>query len=100
MTAKTRAQALIAEARKAGRSALDEAGGKALLSTYGLSVPRSVLAEARRSPEAVQLRKDSVAKLRRLCRELGLVNPLSRWVWKRCGLWDDDVDDAPVAAAG
>ncbi|MGD9827690.1 MAG: acetate--CoA ligase family protein [Hyphomicrobiaceae bacterium] len=44
MTAKTRAQALIAEARKAGRSALDEAGGKALLSTYGLSVPRSVLA--------------------------------------------------------
>ncbi|MEZ5179257.1 MAG: diiron oxygenase [Acidimicrobiales bacterium] len=63
-------------------------------------VPRSVLAEARRSPEAVQLRQDSVAKLRRLCRELGLVNPLSRWVWKRCGLWDDDDDDAPVAAAG
>lgn len=54
-------------------------------------VPRSVLAEARRSPEAVQLRKDSVAKLRRLCRELGLMTPVARRVWARCGLWDDDL---------
>ena len=54
-------------------------------------VPRAVLAEARRSPEAVQLRKDSVAKLRRLCRDLGLMTAPARWVWQRCGLWDDDL---------
>lgn len=62
-------------------------------------VPRSVLAEARRSPEAVQLRKDSVAKLRRLCRELGLLTPAARWVWARCGLWDGDDHPSPGAVA-
>ena len=53
-------------------------------------VPKEVLREARRSPAGHQLRKESVAKLRRLCRDLGLVNPVSRFVWKRCGLWEDD----------
>jgi len=53
-------------------------------------VPRSVLAEARTSREGRQLRKDSVAKLRKLCRELGLMTPAGRRMWKRCGLWDDD----------
>jgi len=51
-------------------------------------VPKAVLAEARRSPEGRQLRKDSVAKIRRLCGELGLLTPTARRVWKRCGLWD------------
>ena len=62
-------------------------------------VPRSVLAEARRSPDAVQLRKDSGAKLRRLCRELGLLTPAARWVWARCGLWDGDDHPSPGAGA-
>ena len=53
-------------------------------------VPKAVLREARRSPAAAQLRKDSAAKLRRLCRELGLMGPAARFVWRRCGLYDTD----------
>lgn len=53
-------------------------------------VPKEVLRQARRSEAGRQLRRESVAKLRRLCRDLGLVNPISTFVWKRCGLWEDD----------
>jgi hypothetical protein len=53
-------------------------------------VPRRVLAAARRSPEGRRLRRDSVAKLRRLCRELDLVTPASKQVWRAFGLWADD----------
>lgn len=60
-------------------------------------VPKEVLREARRSEAGRQLRRESVAKLRRLCRDLGLMNPVSRFVWKRCGLWEDD---ATKPAAG
>jgi acyl-CoA synthetase (NDP forming) len=35
----------IAEARKHGRSALDEVAGKRLLATYGIEVPRSILVQ-------------------------------------------------------
>src|SRR5690554_523529 len=35
---------LIANARSAGRTALDEAAGKALLAAYGIRTPRSVVA--------------------------------------------------------
>lgn len=51
-------------------------------------VPKEALRTAARSPEAAQLRKDSVAKIRRLCAELGLLTPTARWLWKRVGLWD------------
>jgi succinyl-CoA synthetase beta subunit len=37
------ADKIIADARAAGRAALDEVAGKALLATYGIAVPRSVL---------------------------------------------------------
>src|SRR3712207_5624233 len=40
------AQRLIAAAREAGRSALDEAAGKALLASYGVAVPRTAVATA------------------------------------------------------
>ena len=53
-------------------------------------VPKEVLRAARTSPEGRQLRKDSVAKLRRLCRELGLMTPTATRVWKGVGLWDHD----------
>ena len=59
-------------------------------------VPKEVLREARRSPLGRQLRKESVAKLRRLCRELGLMSPAAKAVWRMCGLYEDD-NRAPAA---
>ena len=53
-------------------------------------VPREVLNEARRSDEAHRRKVESVAKLRRLCRELGLITPVTRRLWKACGVWADD----------
>ena len=61
-------------------------------------VPKAVLREARRSDAGRQLRRESVAKLRRLCRDLGLMNPVARFVWKRCGLYEAD-GAAPAAVA-
>lgn len=58
-------------------------------------VPKEVLREARTSEAGRQLRRDSVSKLRRLCRDLDLLTPAGRWMWKRVGLWDED----PVATA-
>ncbi|WP_421120846.1 diiron oxygenase [Aquihabitans daechungensis] len=62
-------------------------------------VPKEVLREARRSPLGRQLRKESVAKLRRLCRELGLMNPVAKAVWRRCGLYEEDGSTAPEPSA-
>jgi hypothetical protein len=53
-------------------------------------VPKAVLREARRSAAGRQLRKDSVAKLRKLCRELGLMGPAAKRIWKLVGLYDRD----------
>jgi acyl-CoA synthetase (NDP forming) len=39
------AQDVIAEARRAGRAALDEFDGKRLLAAYGIEVPRSILVQ-------------------------------------------------------
>jgi acyl-CoA synthetase (NDP forming) len=44
MTSRT-AQDLIADARRAGRAALDEFDGKQLLAAYGIAVPRSLLVQ-------------------------------------------------------
>ena len=61
-------------------------------------VPKDVLRQARRSPAGRQLRKESVAKLRRLCRDLGLMNPVAKAVWRRCGLYEADGDAPPATA--
>jgi len=53
-------------------------------------VPADVARAASRSAGSRQLLKDSVAKTRRLFRELGLVTPLSKPLWKAAGLWDRD----------
>lgn len=53
-------------------------------------VPRDVIRQAVRSPEGRALRVDSVRKIRRFCRDLGLMNPAARLVWRLVGLWDDD----------
>ena len=53
-------------------------------------VPREVIRQATRSPEAHALRVDSVRRIRRFCRDLGLMNPAARLLWRMVGLWDDD----------
>jgi hypothetical protein len=67
-------------------------------------VPREVLRSARRSETGRQLRKESVAKLRRLCRDLGLMTPAARAVWRLVGLYEADgkaadPSESPEAAA-
>ena len=52
-------------------------------------VPAGVVRAANRSPQSRQLLKDSVAKTRKLFRELGLVTPASKALWKAAGLWDE-----------
>jgi succinyl-CoA synthetase beta subunit len=44
-TISSKAQELIAEARRAKRTALDEFDGKRLLEAYGIAVPRSILVQ-------------------------------------------------------
>ncbi len=53
-------------------------------------VPRHVVRAANRSRPGRQLLKDSVAKTRKLFRELGLITPFSTTLWQAAGLWDKD----------
>ena len=55
-------------------------------------MPRRVVRQANWSPTGRQLLKDSVSKTRKLFRELGLINPVSRKLWKAAGLWDEDTE--------
>jgi hypothetical protein len=59
-----------------------------LVRAYG--VPRSQLRKQLRSDPGRQLLRDSVAKPRKLCAELGLINPIERAAWRLMGIWDDD----------
>jgi hypothetical protein len=64
-----------------------------------VGLPASVQREAFRTPEGRQLRKDSIAKTRKLCGELGLVDRLSTPLWKLLGVWDDAPAAREVVAA-
>ena len=55
-------------------------------------VPRDVIRQAARSPEARSLRVEAVGKLRRFCRDVGLMNPVAKVLWRAVGLYDDDAD--------
>jgi hypothetical protein len=56
--------------------------------TYG--IPREVVDEAfARSPVHRAFVMDSLAKVRGLCDELGLVTQWTRPVWRRLGIWDE-----------
>ncbi len=59
-----------------------------LVRSYG--VPRSQLRRELRSGAGRQLLRDSVAKPRKLCAELGLINPVERCGWRLMGIWDED----------
>ncbi|HEY8545005.1 MAG TPA: diiron oxygenase, partial [Acidimicrobiales bacterium] len=60
---------------------------KQLLRQHGM--PRGTLRRELDKEQADQFVKDSVAKVRRLCVELGLVTRLSKPIWKLSGLWDE-----------
>jgi len=64
---------------------------------YG--IPRSQLIKALRSQAGRQLLRDSVAKPRKLCNELGLVKGPARLAWKLMSVWDDDNASADGEAA-
>lgn len=54
-------------------------------------VPADVVRAAYRdNPAHRQKTKDAVRKVRRLAREIGLVNPVSRRIWMALSIWDDD----------
>jgi len=52
--------------------------------------PDVVRAAYRANPSHQQATRDAVRKVRRLAREIGIVNPLSKRLWKAFGIWDDD----------
>jgi hypothetical protein len=55
--------------------------------TYG--IPREVVAEGfTRNPAHREFVMRSLAKVRGLCDELGLVTWWSRPLWRRLGIWD------------
>ncbi len=66
-----------------------------------LGIPEHVIREAYRSPQARAERRNSLAKVRELAVELGLVGPANRRLWKALGLWPQRGDEAraPGSAA-
>lgn len=63
---------------------------------YG--IPRQVMVEAyRRNPIHRRRLHDAVAKVRELCVELDLVTPGSLQLWKRVGLWPEQVGAGEVS---
>ncbi|GAA3101024.1 diiron oxygenase [Nonomuraea salmonea] len=59
-------------------------------------IPASVVADVYlRDPDAGREIRDSVARTRELCAEVGLVNAVSRRVWKLMGIWADAAPSRP-----
>ncbi|NBE92976.1 diiron oxygenase [Nonomuraea sp. KC401] len=51
-------------------------------------IPVSVVSEVYvRNPAAKQEIRDSIGKTRDLCAEIGLINPLTRRIWRLMGIW-------------
>jgi hypothetical protein len=63
-------------------------------------IPVRVLEEAYRSPQARAERRNSLAKVRELADELGLVTRGSRRVWKALGIWPHPSDDDVARGGG
>jgi hypothetical protein len=62
-------------------------------------VPHEDVRAAYRRPESRQLLKDSAARIRSLCLELGLITPLSTRLWKHYGIWDEPSRTSEASAA-
>lgn len=65
--------------------------------TFGRAngIPRAVTREAARSPQAAELVRTSVGKVRRLCVDTGLCGAPARTLWRVLGIWDEP---APAGA--
>jgi hypothetical protein len=62
---------------------------RALVDEY--EIPKAVLAEAYGpGSSARQATRVSLRKVRNLLREVGLVNPISKRLWKTLGIWEDE----------
>jgi hypothetical protein len=57
------------------------------------AMPRGVFLSSFRSPAGRELLRESVAKPRRLCAELGLMTRPARLLWKAMGVWDEPASD-------
>lgn len=70
-----------------------------LVKHFGM--PPELAREVARSRDARREVRDSLAKVRRLCVDLGLVTPLAKRLWIAAGLWDRraDADRSPAPAA-
>jgi hypothetical protein len=53
-------------------------------------IPFNEFVESIRSDSSRQLVKDAASKPRKLVKELGLMNPVAKMLWKITGLWDDE----------
>jgi hypothetical protein len=63
-------------------------------------IPDEVVREAYRdNPDHARATIESLRKVRRLARELRLVTPLSKRLWQRLGIWDDDESSDQLAAS-
>ena len=61
------------------------------------SIPREVVREAYTdNPDHAQRTKDALRKVRRLGEEIGIVNAMTKPIWKLLGIWDDASDPAPA----
>ncbi|MHB8439274.1 MAG: AurF N-oxygenase family protein [Acidimicrobiales bacterium] len=61
------------------------------LTVREFDVPKAEVRTALRSTDAKRLLAESVAKPRKLCRDLGLMTGPAKMLWKLMGVWDDDV---------
>jgi hypothetical protein len=59
-----------------------------LVKRYG--IPKDVLKEAYGTPESKAEGTKSLRKVRNLCIELGLINRVSKPIWKLMGIWSED----------
>ena len=53
------------------------------------AMPEEAVAQVSQTPEAIQGVRDSLAKVRRLCVELGLVNRRTKKLWVKNNIWDE-----------
>jgi hypothetical protein len=60
-----------------------------IVSAY--DIPRDTLDQVRRSPEHRQGVLDSLASVRDLCADIGVITPATVALWRALGIWDDRV---------
>jgi hypothetical protein len=63
------------------------------------AIPDEVVREAYRSSDHARSVAASLHKVRRLSREIGIINPVSTFLWKRFGIWGDDDSTGDQASA-